>query len=160
MNMPTTTNDACDYIIAKCGESDVYLNVLKLHKLLYYAQAWHLAFEGDRCFDSDFQAWIHGPVSRPIYDRFSRSKTMYSRVTQRDIREGFEVSAISEDIRAHIDGVLEVYAEYSDSQLEEMTHREEPWLNARGDCSPTRRCERVIGDADMKAYYSARLARA
>jgi uncharacterized phage-associated protein len=33
---PAPTDDVADYIIAKCAETDTYLNVLKLHKLLYY----------------------------------------------------------------------------------------------------------------------------
>ena len=41
----------------------------KLQKLCYYAQAWCYALKGERLIKSDFQAWIHGPVSPALYDR-------------------------------------------------------------------------------------------
>ena len=40
---------------------------LKLQKLLYYAQAWHLAFFGAPLFDEDFEAWVHGPVVPRVF---------------------------------------------------------------------------------------------
>ena len=79
-------NDVCDYIILQLSEAGEYLNNLKLHKLLYYVQAWHLAFYGERLFDGGFQAWIHGPVNREIYDRFKETKSLYSEVDENDIK--------------------------------------------------------------------------
>jgi len=37
-------NLVCDYIIQRVLTGGEKLNVLKLQKLLYYVQAWHLAF--------------------------------------------------------------------------------------------------------------------
>lgn len=159
--LPVSVDDVADYIIAKCAETDTYLNVLKLHKLVYYVQAWYLVFsDGNRAINTEFQAWIHGPVSRPLYDRFRERKSMYYRLTRRDIRPGFSVHDLPEAIRSHIDIVLEVYAELSDDQLEEMTHKEEPWIQARGDCSPRERCETPISEVLMKTYYGLRIAKA
>lgn len=159
--VPAAVDDVADYVIAKCLETDTYLNVLKLHKLLYYIQAWHLAFfEGRRAIDGDFQAWIHGPVNRHLYDRFRADKSMYSRLTKRDMREDFQVESLPPEVISHIDGALEVYASFSDDQLEEMTHKEEPWIEARGSCKPRDRCETVIKDETMRVFYSARIAKA
>ena len=41
---------------------------LKLQKLLFYCQAYHLAYFKEPLFDEDFEAWVHGPVCRIIYD--------------------------------------------------------------------------------------------
>ena len=38
-----TIHDAADYIIVKTLEGGEKLNLLKLQKLCYYAQAWHPA---------------------------------------------------------------------------------------------------------------------
>ena len=35
---------------------------LKLQKLLYYAQAWHLAHTNAPLFNKEIKAWTHGPV--------------------------------------------------------------------------------------------------
>jgi uncharacterized phage-associated protein len=152
-----TVHDIADYITMKLTEAGVPLNTLKLHKLLYYVQAWHLAFYGDRCFNSTFQAWVHGPVSRAIYDRFKDSKTMYSPVRLKDVRPEFALADLSEHERRHTDAILESYADFTDDQLESMTHDEEPWQKAREGYGPRERCEETIDDDEMKSYYRARL---
>ena len=152
-----TIDDVCDYVIVKLTEGRETLNVLKLHKLLYYVQAWSLAFGQGRAFPGWFQAWVHGPVSREVYDRFLARKGMYSWMTMEDVRPGFDPLALPEAERAHIDGVLEVYGGLTGDQLEEMTHREEPWLNARKGLAPAARSERPISEDDMAEYYGKRL---
>jgi len=49
-------NDATDYIILKTTEGGDTLSVLKLQKLVYYTQAWHLAFFNSRLFNTEFEA--------------------------------------------------------------------------------------------------------
>jgi uncharacterized phage-associated protein len=149
-------NDVADYIIMKMNEAS-WINVLKLQKLLYYVQAWTLAFENQRCFDGEFQAWVHGPVNREIYDRFKDRKSMYSRVRLTDMRDEFEIASIPKDVITNIDSVLEAYGDFSDDQLEEMTHNETPWLDAREGCSPRERCTMDIDEVTMREYYAARV---
>jgi uncharacterized phage-associated protein len=151
------TYDACDYIVVKLNEGGVFLNVLKLHKLLYYCQAWNLAFGRGRLFPSNFQAWVHGPVCREVYDRYVQTKALYSPVSASDIRTGFDPQALPENERAVINSILEVYAPLSGDQLEEMTHREDPWIEARQGISPSARSENAISEATMERFYSARL---
>lgn len=146
-------HDACDYIILKVRSADAGLSLLKLHKLLYYAQAWHLAFYGKPLFDGRFQAWVHGPVNRELYDRFRDTKSLYSDVTFTDIREGFNPDSLQPDERGHVDSVLETYAKYSGVQLEAMTHREEPWIRAREGYQPSERCSVEIDEGVMARYH-------
>lgn len=61
----------------------------KLQKICYYAVAWGYALMDRQVFDDDvFQAWVHGPVSKKLYDRYkgqgwnlikSTKKRAYSR---------------------------------------------------------------------------------
>jgi uncharacterized phage-associated protein len=148
-------NDVCDYIIIKLVESGEHPSILKLQKLLYYVQAWNLAINNQPLFDGKFEAWVHGPVNRQIYSRFVATKYMYSSAGRSDVLEGQD--NLLEDAQFVIDDVLELYAPFSGSQLEEMTHKEDPWLNARGDLAPSVRCETDISEADMKSFYSSRL---
>lgn len=151
-------DDACDYIIVKTTEGGARLSLLKLQKLMYYAQAWHLTFFGRPLFEGTFQAWVHGPVSRDLYDRFSATKGLYDDVTLSDIRPAFMGVVLDAQEQLHIDTVLEVYAKFSGTQLEELTHREEPWLLTRGNLHPSQRSEAVIPHDLMKSYYSRQLA--
>lgn len=156
--MTTTIDRAADYIIARLAEAGGGLTVLKLQKLLYYAQAWHLAFRNAPLFRGGFQAWIHGPVNRDIYDRFKGSKMLYSGISERDVTPSFTADSVPFEDRAHIDSVLEVYAAFSGTELEVMTHQEEPWMTARGGLRDTERCEALIDESLMQRYYSARIA--
>lgn len=147
-----------DYVIFRCkSEGNTDLSVLKHQKLLYYIQAWYLAFHNIPLFSNNFQAWIHGPVNREIYDRYKESKYLYSEMNIEDINDKDVLNKLSKDIKLHVDSVLDAYAGFSAIQLEIMTHQEDPWIEARKGYETNERCEEVIKDTTMKDYYSARL---
>ncbi len=151
-------NDVCDYIIVKVTAAGESLNFLKLQKLVYYCQAWHLAIHKQPLFDGKFQAWIHGPVSRELFDRFKEEKSLYTEMDESDTRLGFDVSGIVKSKRLFINDVLETYAGLSGTQLEEMSHSENPWIEARKGHRPTQRCEVEISETTMQKYYEKRLS--
>lgn len=150
-------DSVCDYIIHRVRRANAGLSLLKLQKLLYYVQAWHLAFYGRPLFEGRFQAWVHGPVNREIYDRFASTKSLYSEVGHEDLLDGFSPEALDPGARNHIDSVLEVYAGHTGTQLEDMTHSEAPWIEARQGYRPADRCEEYISEETMANYYRARL---
>jgi len=154
----TTIDQACDYIIFRLKvEEPAPLSQLKLQKLLYYVQAWNLAFEGKPLFDGKFQAWIHGPVNRSIYNRFKDTKYMYSSINTSDMQDAHIVNNLADPVKQHIDSVLEVYAGYSDTELESKTHNEKPWIEARHGFEPYDRCEVELNEETMRSFYKARL---
>ena len=127
--------------------------MLKLQKLLFYVQAWHLALGAGVLFVGGFQAWVHGPANREDYDRFKDTHLMFSPLGFRDIRQSFKDENLSEGARKHIDEVLEAYGEFSGVQLEKMTHDELPWIEARGSLLSHERCEAVIKESTMESFY-------
>jgi uncharacterized phage-associated protein len=44
------------------------ISTMKLQKLCYYCQAWHLAWYGKSLFPEDFERWDNGPVCRELFD--------------------------------------------------------------------------------------------
>lgn len=152
----TSINDVCDHIVVQCIDAGESLSALKLQKLAYYVQAWHLAFYGKRLFDDEFEAWVHGPVCRALYERFRETKSLYSDIQLSDVSDDFDPQNLLSGPKGHIDAVLEAYAKYSGSQLEALSHREDPWIEARGNCHPASRCETPISDSTMQRFYSAR----
>ncbi|MFS8119254.1 MAG: Panacea domain-containing protein [Microcoleus sp.] len=62
--------DIANYFIWLASQSDVEINAYKLQKLVYYAQAWHLAIYGMPLFNADFQAWVHGPVIPDLLEKY------------------------------------------------------------------------------------------
>lgn len=147
-----------DYVIFRLkSEGQTDLSVLKLQKLLYYIQAWHLAFFQRRAFEGEFQAWIHGPVNREIYDLYKDKKYLYSEINLDDISDPEVTEKLDEELKIHIDTILEAYAKFSGIQLEIMTHDEFPWVEAREGYKPNQRCEVSIKDTSMIDYYGARI---
>ena len=152
-------NELADYIIWKSTDDPSQpLNLLKLQKLAYYAQAWHLALRGTPIVPgAKFEAWVHGPVSRDLYNRFM-SSMLYEVVTMENMTRGFNPDALDSGEREVLDAVMEEYGKFSGSQLEELTHREDPWKKARGNLGPTDASRNVIDENLMRDYYRARLS--
>lgn len=120
---------------------------LKLQKLVYYAQAWSLAARGEPLFGEDIQAWAHGPVVPSLFRAF-RDYGMNPIPAPASVPrlDGETVELLAE--------VLEVYGEHSARKLEQLTHSERPWRDARGNLPPEARSDAVISKAAMQSFYS------
>lgn len=144
--------DVTDYIVLRASEAGEVLVHHKLHRLLFYVQAWSLV-EDAKIFDDTFQAWVHGPVARSVFDRFQPTHTLYDLIGIHEVRPGYQPSTIDGAKRKHIDEVLDAYLRFSFTQLSDMTRRELPWIQARGALAPDARCEDEIDEAVIKKYY-------
>ncbi|MGM1048413.1 MAG: Panacea domain-containing protein [Bacillota bacterium] len=122
---------------------------LKLQKLCYYAQAWNLAFEKEPLMDADFQAWIHGPVNSGLYNQYRDHQWQSI-----DPVPQFDKKKFTGDQLDLLEEVWKTYGKYDGRYLEELTHQEEPWQEAREGYSPSQRCEVVISNETMERFYS------
>ena len=121
----------------------------KLQKLCYYAQAWCYALKGYRLEDTDFQAWIHGPVSPALWERFKSFGYDPIRI------KGRVNINLQEEDRRLLEDVWDTYGENTGNALEALTHRELPWLEARKGYEPDERCTVVISPNTMASYYKS-----
>ncbi|MXO72363.1 DUF4065 domain-containing protein [Altererythrobacter buctensis] len=138
--------DVADYLIAECRERGEILTNLKLQKLLYYADAWNLALRDEPLFDEEFKAWVHGPVLLSQYHRFKDYRW-------HPITEEIEKPAIGDVLAGFLDEIIEVFGSETAVSLELMTHREAPWIEARGDTPPTEPSTATISKETMKHFY-------
>ena len=58
-----SAHDVARYIVRQLAP----LSTIKLQKLVYYSQAWHLVWEDAPLFDERVEAWANGPVVPEIY---------------------------------------------------------------------------------------------
>ena len=93
---------------------------LKLQKLLYYMQGYHLAVFNKPLFNEEIEAWMYGPVVPNVYNE-------YSRFGNKGIECNETPITLSEDEEALFDEVYEVYSQYSAYGLMNLTHKEKPW---------------------------------
>jgi uncharacterized phage-associated protein len=134
------------------------LSHLKLQKLLYYIQSWHLVFFDKKLFDDDFQAWVHGPVSRKIYDVFKDESILHDELSP-NLSKGNNIESILSDEQLQlINDVLDEYGDKTPYHLECLTHEEKPWKEARGNCSLNEKCTNTINENTIKEYYTSLIA--
>lgn len=120
--------DAARYLVyLSYGENCYSLTPLKLQKILYYAQGWSYVWDDVALFKDSFEAWQYGPVNRLVYDTFKTYK--YSEIPE--FEGSIPVNAKPYELET-IDAVWKRYGVESATDLVEMTHNEEPWLQAYG----------------------------
>ena len=103
------------------GDEADPLTRFRLHKLLYYAQAWSLVVRESELFADDLEAWRNGPVVGAIHDSLP------------EVSLGDELRDVPElvgDEAEFVGRVWSAYKRHSASRLSEMTRQEKPWLKA------------------------------
>lgn len=97
---------------------------LKLQKLLYFAQGFHLAAFGDALFDEDMIAWTYGPVVPEVYDVYKKDRE--HAINTEGIIDNV---VLSPQESALFDKVYFEYSRFSAVALMNMTHTKGPWKN-------------------------------
>ena|ERR1035437_4073673 len=137
-------HDVAAYILAQRSP----ITALKLQKLVYYSQAWSLVWDDAPIFPESIEAWINGPVVRDLYELYRGQ----FRVTE---NPRGDADLLTQDERETVNAILGFYGKMSSQQLSDLTHREDPWKEARRDLAPTDRGSRVISHASMAEYYGS-----
>lgn len=96
---------------------------LKLQKLVYYAQGFHLAMHDIPLFEEDILAWEHGPVVESLYHEY-KSYGAQAIPMPKD----FDERVFSEKQIELLKEVYQVYGQFSAWKLRNMTHSERPWV--------------------------------
>ena len=84
MDRKIKASDVSDLFLCWASIDGDLITNLKLQKLLYYAQAWHLAHFGSPLFSDDIEAWQYGPVIKSIYQKYSKFGNQPIKVTNFD----------------------------------------------------------------------------
>lgn len=118
----------------------------KLQKLCYYAQAWNYTLYNRPLFLEQFEAWVHGPVCKTLYDYY-RDKSFELIYPEKE-PPTFDLNS-----RQLLEDVWETYGDYTANALEVLTHSEPPWQKARIGYEPSQNCNVIIKPQDMRNYY-------
>lgn len=117
---------------------------LKLQKLLYYSQGYHLALYGQPLFHEDIVAWQYGPVVREVYHEYK----FYGREGI-PAPECFDSNVLPQHSRQVIIDVYEQYGQYEASVLMHFTHEEAPWQHTDKD--------KVITHQKLQNFFKTQL---
>lgn len=138
--------DVAAYFLARSNDDeDSGISNLKLQKLIYYAQGYHLAIYGSELFPEAIEAWTHGPVCPDVYHMYKQ----FGSATISTVVAG-NPQVLSQTQIEFLDEVYQVFGQFSAWKLRNMTHAEAPWLAHEADAG-------VIEQAELAEYFKQRL---
>ncbi len=136
--------DAAKYFLLRANEDeDTSISNLKLQKLIYYAQAFHLAIFEEPLFDEEFEAWTHGPVCPEVYH-------LYKEFGSDPIKFEVNLKIFSQEQLDILDEVNEILGQFSAWKLRNISHEDEPWKEREATAG-------VIEKTRMIEFYKTRL---
>lgn len=137
--------DVARYFLALVDEdAGDSLSNLKLQKLVYYAQGYHLAFYDTPLFEERIEAWQHGPVVPALYHAF---KKFGAGPVQMDGE--IDLNKYPPEVRELLDEVYSVYGQFSAVRLRNITHLEPPWAGVLNGS--------IISHDSMREYFKTQL---
>lgn len=146
--MKNAVNDV--YEIAKWFLHTEPMTHKKLQKLLYFSYGIYLAQNNDdynrlnnSLFENKFEAWVHGPVDPKIYSLYKNNgiNLLYL--------EDIDTVSFDSKIMNALNKTLEIYGKYNADELENISHNQAPWKNARKNLMPIESSNNLLSDVDI-----------
>lgn len=135
---------ATEYVLSRCED----ITPLALQKALYYIQGFFYAFYHRFLFEDNCAAWVHGPVYRSVYRRYSDYR--FDPIAK---TANFDEAVLTAPEKAIFDAVIDFFCCYSGKVLEEFTHSEMPWIEARADLPLSSPSEAIISRDSIGHYF-------
>lgn len=132
--------DVAQYIL----EQNKDITSMKLHKLLYYSQAWTMVWDEKVLFENPIQAWHSGPIIVDLYNKHN-GLFKFDRTT---LQDGKSAKLTLLEMQ-NIDKVITHYGDKSSQWLSDLIHLENPWIIAHKQGDKTE-----IKLSDIHEYYS------
>lgn len=136
--------EVADFFLALVDtETGDSISNLKLQKLMYYAQGFHLALTGKPLFEEAIMAWELGPAIPSLYHSFTQ--TGGEPIPRPD--DGVDTSRFTAEEKEILLEVFYEYGQFAPWKLRDFTREEPPWRMAY----PT---HGEISHESMKRYFS------
>ena len=114
---------------------------LKLQKILYFAQAAHLALCDKPLFEDEIQAWKYGPVVPSVYNIFKQYNADFIPASDGD--------CVDDKLHDFLMEVWDIFGKYSTAELVHLSHQHDPYKDVYSDTLRNI----VISPESMKKFY-------
>lgn len=133
------------YIVLKAQD----ITNLAVQKLLYFSQVVSAALNSNLLFRDSCEAWRYGPVYPVIYRRLN--KYTYDCINESEFsnEETMELGINDKEI---VDAVINTFGLLSGIKLKELSHKTEPWIDARKGISEIENSNEIITNKSIKEY--------
>jgi uncharacterized phage-associated protein len=135
--------------LASAEEEPEFLPSLRLNRLLYYCQGWHLATQGRPLFPDRIEAWATGPVVPVVFEAL-RGRDWFP-IRAEDLPPSDALNSEEENLVAR---VWETYKDHTGGSLSELACAEEPWRRARNGSSPAARSGAELTAEALQACFT------
>lgn len=128
-----TVLDVGQYIVERVphvNNERPHVDKMKLFKLCFFSQAWHLAWAGKPLFREEMQAWKYGPVPPELRYRTEPVATGPRR-WDIPVVPGGDSERLSSYEKEVVGSIVEFYGPISSTTLSQMTHLSAAWNEAR-----------------------------
>lgn len=119
-----------------------------LQRMCYFAQAWHLGYYNEPLTSSQFQAWIHGPVSPDLYIKYKKWGWNLIQQPKKNVKFN------DPEIAGFLDKIYQTYKDFTELELSQIAQSHDPWKNARIGIKPSHYFTQPISQFDMRDYYA------
>lgn len=139
-----TAHDVAHYILNKTGR----IQAIKLQKLCYLAQGWHLTWLGDPLFDDEIKAWRYGPVVYSLYQNHAGARHLDSWDHGKQ-----DEGHLNDTQKKIIDMVISTNAHKSGFDLVRETHTHDIWKKKFEEVAPERRGYETLNVEDIRKEF-------
>lgn len=102
-------------------QKGVYMDEMKMHKLMYFSQRESLMCNSEVLFESTFYGWKYGPVLKEVRSQYFGCVAPFSTVS----------GDVSDKTKVMLQSVLDRYGSLSSWKLSTLSHEEFSWKKAR-----------------------------
>ena len=153
-----TVKVRCEVTVNSIAKAFLHMEPMtpkKLQKMCYYAYVWYLTLRKERVSNRTYQAWIHGPVAPALYNDYKGYG--WKEVPQEEILP-IEIQNSPETFE-FLEEVFASYGHLNGDELEFLSHKQDPWLEARKGIEPYQSSRNPIKDESILNYHLAELSK-
>ena len=145
--MSNSATAVANSFIARAKKEELRITHLKLQKLTYLVQGWHLAMFDKPAFEDKVYAWQYGPIIRNVYMEFNHNG--FLPIVNECRKYDNTVDYIEgKDMKTVFDFVWKIYADKDAFHLSALTHAQgTPWDQTR------KKREQIITQDLIKQHF-------
>jgi uncharacterized phage-associated protein len=155
-----------NWLINKNREDPSGLTHLKIQKLLYFYQGWHLAYFNAPLFEDPIEAWRHGPVVYSVY--FALRDRGKGVIITEPIEKGYMVENgrykthtpnllyINHNVPVFMNSIWNQYSKLEPWRLVAISHADgSPWQQVKNSNVLNSNMNPIIPVELMKSYFKS-----
>lgn len=120
-------------------QNGAYMDEMKMHKLMYFAQRESLMYNNEPLFGDSFFGWKYGPVLKAVRSAYMSNDFLTKSFVK-----------VSDDTMKLLRKVMEMYGSLSSWKLSSLSHGEFSWKKARAGLNPADNGDVELSLAAMK----------